>query len=99
MKDGARIVEIGTRVLPKRDYIYDFSFPKKDGKPNPHLWTDPTYAIKYAEVVRDALSKARPRARERVRRQLRRRSPRRRPRCPTRCAPTRRPSPAAGASC
>jgi ABC-type Zn uptake system ZnuABC Zn-binding protein ZnuA len=60
MKDGARIVEIGTRVLPKRDYIYDFSFPKKDGKPNPHLWTDPTYAIKYAAVVRAALAKANP---------------------------------------
>jgi ABC-type Zn uptake system ZnuABC Zn-binding protein ZnuA len=60
MKDGARIVEIGTRVLPKRDYIYDFSFPEKDGKPNPHLWTDPTYAIKYAAVVRAALAKANP---------------------------------------
>lgn len=60
MKDGARLVELGTRVLPKRDYIYDFSFPKKDGKPNPHLWTDPTYAIKYAAVVRAALSKADP---------------------------------------
>jgi ABC-type Zn uptake system ZnuABC Zn-binding protein ZnuA len=60
MKDGARLVEIGTEVLPKRDYIYDFSFPKKDGKPNPHLWTDPTYAIKYAAVIRDALAKAAP---------------------------------------
>jgi ABC-type Zn uptake system ZnuABC Zn-binding protein ZnuA len=61
MQDGARLVELGTRVLPKRDYIYDFSFPKKDGKPNPHLWTDPTYAIRYAAVVRDAMAKADPR--------------------------------------
>jgi ABC-type Zn uptake system ZnuABC Zn-binding protein ZnuA len=60
MKDGARLVEVGTKVLPERDYIYDFSFPKKDGKPNPHLWTDPTYAIKYAAVIRDALTKADP---------------------------------------
>ncbi len=60
MKDGARLVEIGTEVLPKRDYIYDFSFPKKDGKPNPHLWTDPTYAIRYAAVIRDALTAADP---------------------------------------
>jgi ABC-type Zn uptake system ZnuABC Zn-binding protein ZnuA len=52
-KDGAQIVEIGNRVLPESDYIYDFSFPKKEGKPNPHLWTDPTYAIKYAQVIRD----------------------------------------------
>lgn len=52
-KDGSQIVEIGTTVLPESDYIYDFSFPKEDGKPNPHLWTDPTWAIKYAEVIRD----------------------------------------------
>jgi len=60
MKDGAALVELGTEVLPESDYIYDFSFPKEDGKPNPHLWTDPTYAIKYAAVARDALTKADP---------------------------------------
>jgi ABC-type Zn uptake system ZnuABC Zn-binding protein ZnuA len=56
-KGGAEIVELGTWVLPRADYIYDISFPQKDGKPNPHLWTDPTYAIKYAQVIRDTLSK------------------------------------------
>ena len=56
----AEIVEIGTTVLPESDYIYDFSFPKSEGKPNPHLWTDPLYAIKYAAVIRDSLSKADP---------------------------------------
>jgi ABC-type Zn uptake system ZnuABC Zn-binding protein ZnuA len=54
------IVEIGTEVIPESDYIYDFSFPKEGGKPNPHLWTDPLYAIKYAAVIRDSLSKADP---------------------------------------
>ncbi|MFM8773447.1 MAG: metal ABC transporter substrate-binding protein, partial [Actinomycetota bacterium] len=39
MKDGAEIVELGTSVLPESEYIYDFSFPKEEGKPNPHLWT------------------------------------------------------------
>ncbi len=53
--DDTRIVALGDRVLPESDYLYDFSFPKKDGKPNPHLWTDPTYAIRYAEVIRDTL--------------------------------------------
>ena len=52
-KDDSEIVEIGTTVLPESEYIYDFSFPEEDGKPNPHLWTDPTWAIKYAEVIRD----------------------------------------------
>jgi ABC-type Zn uptake system ZnuABC Zn-binding protein ZnuA len=47
-------------VLPESDYIFDFSFPKEEGKPNPHLWTDPGYAIKYAGVIRDELSKLDP---------------------------------------
>ena len=53
--DGAVIRKIGDLVLPEADYIYDFSFPKEEGKPNPHLWTDPTYGIKYADVIRDTL--------------------------------------------
>lgn len=57
---NTQIVEIGTLVIPEADYIYDFSFPKEEGKPNPHLWTDPNYAIKYAEVIRDQLTKLDP---------------------------------------
>jgi ABC-type Zn uptake system ZnuABC Zn-binding protein ZnuA len=53
--DDAVIVKLGDEVLPESDYLYDFSFPKEDGKPNPHLWTDPTYAAKYADVVKDTL--------------------------------------------
>ena len=48
-------MKVGEQVLPESDYIYDFSFPKEDGKPNPHLWTDPTYAIKYAGVIKDTV--------------------------------------------
>lgn len=59
-KPDAEIVEIGTTVLPESDYIFDFSFPKEEGKPNPHLWTDPTYAITYAAVIRDVLSERDP---------------------------------------
>lgn len=53
--DGAEVVEIGTIVLPESQYVYDFSFPEEEGKPNPHLWTDPAWAIRYAEVIRDTL--------------------------------------------
>jgi ABC-type Zn uptake system ZnuABC Zn-binding protein ZnuA len=59
-KDGSQIVEIGTEILPESDYLYDFSFPEEDGKPNPHLWTDPTYAIKYADVIRATLAERDP---------------------------------------
>jgi ABC-type Zn uptake system ZnuABC Zn-binding protein ZnuA len=60
LKDGAEIVELGTTVLPESQWIYDFSFPKEEGKPNPHLWTDPLYAIKYAAVIRDTMVKQDP---------------------------------------
>ena len=58
--DGTRVVSLGDAVLPEADYLYDFSFPREDGKPNPHLWTDPSYAIRYAGVIRDALVQADP---------------------------------------
>jgi ABC-type Zn uptake system ZnuABC Zn-binding protein ZnuA len=60
LKQGARIVELGTEVLPESERIYDFSFPKEEGKPNPHLWTDPTYVKKYAELISRELSQKDP---------------------------------------
>jgi ABC-type Zn uptake system ZnuABC Zn-binding protein ZnuA len=60
MKDGADIVELGTRAIPPSEYAYDFSFPKSGGKPNPHLWTDPRYALRYALIVRNDLVKRDP---------------------------------------
>lgn len=60
LKNGAVICEIGTQILPESEYIYDFSFPKEGGKPNPHLWTNPPMAKQYAEVVQNVLSKLNP---------------------------------------
>ena len=57
---GADVVELGTEVLPEDEWIFDFSFPEDEGKPNPHLWTDPSYAVGYAEVVADDLSERDP---------------------------------------
>lgn len=57
LKDGAEIVEVGTKSIPASQYAYDFSFPKSGGKPNPHLWTDPRYALRYAAITRDTLSR------------------------------------------
>ncbi|HEX2052609.1 MAG TPA: metal ABC transporter substrate-binding protein [Actinomycetota bacterium] len=59
-KDGAKIVELGTRTLSRDQYVYDFSFPRSGGKPNPHLWTDPTFVKRYAETVRDEVAGADP---------------------------------------
>lgn len=60
LKRGAEIVELGTQSISEGEYVYDFSFPKSKGKPNPHLWTDPNYALKYAEIIRDDLSRRDP---------------------------------------
>ncbi len=60
-RDSAEIVELGNRTLPERDYIYDFSFPKDGGKPNPHLWTNPPMAKEYARIVAEVLQRRDPR--------------------------------------
>ncbi len=60
LRDGADVVEVGTLAIPEDAYIYDFSFPKDEGRPNPHLWTDPKYALRYAEVVADDLGRRDP---------------------------------------
>ena len=59
-KEGAEIVLLGEMVIGPEDYVYDFSFPQEAGSPNPHLWTDPIYALKYAEIVRDKLTERDP---------------------------------------
>lgn len=54
LKPGAEIVLLGDQTLRPDQYIYDFSFPKENGSPNPHLWMNPLYALRYAEIARDA---------------------------------------------
>lgn len=55
IREGSNVCELGTEILPESEYIFDFSFPKEGGKPNPHLWTNPPMAKKYAQVIRDVL--------------------------------------------
>ena len=50
------ICELGTKILPRDEWVFDFSFPEEGGKPNPHLWTNPPMAKSYAESIRDVLS-------------------------------------------
>jgi len=56
LKAGAEVVELGDRTIRPEQYLYDFSFPREGGKPNPHLWTNPPYAREYGRIVRDTLS-------------------------------------------
>lgn len=59
-KDGAEIFLLGEHTLQPNRYLYDFSFPRSAGHPNPHLWMDVAYAIRYTELVRDELSRVDP---------------------------------------
>jgi ABC-type Zn uptake system ZnuABC Zn-binding protein ZnuA len=53
VSDGVRIVQLGDETISPEQYKYDFSFPEDGGKPNPHLWTDPTLVKAYADIIRD----------------------------------------------
>ena len=56
LKEGAEIVVLGDQTIDPEAWVFDFSFPESDGDPNPHLWTNVPFAMRYAEITADALS-------------------------------------------
>jgi ABC-type Zn uptake system ZnuABC Zn-binding protein ZnuA len=59
-KDGAQIYLLGPNAIRPDQYLFDFSFPRSGGHPNPHLWMDVANAMTYTTLVRDELSKVDP---------------------------------------
>ncbi|HEU0020325.1 MAG TPA: metal ABC transporter substrate-binding protein [Dehalococcoidia bacterium] len=59
-KAGSVILTLGDRAVSQEEWVFDFSFPESDGHPNPHLWTDPYLALRYAELIRDELARLDP---------------------------------------
>ena len=55
VSDGVEVIELGDRTISPEQYKYDFSFPEDGGKPNPHLWTDPTLVKVYADIIREEM--------------------------------------------
>ncbi len=53
--DDAVILLLGDQTLTGAEYKFDFSFPESDGKPNPHLWPDPTLTAEYATLIHEQL--------------------------------------------
>ena len=51
----ATLLLLGDATVQTGAYVFDFSFPASQGRPNPHLWTDPNLAMLYAALIRDAL--------------------------------------------
>ena len=50
-----QLLKLGDNTLSKDEWIFDFSFPKEKGDPNPHLWLNVEYAMKFANLIRDKL--------------------------------------------
>jgi len=57
---AAVIKELGDSTITERDWLYDFSFPESAGDPNPHLWMDVKYAIRYGDLIRGQFGDADP---------------------------------------
>jgi ABC-type Zn uptake system ZnuABC Zn-binding protein ZnuA len=55
LKPGARILHLGDNTITRDQWVFDFSFPEDAGDPNPHVWMNPLYAARFAELIRDAL--------------------------------------------
>ena len=53
--DGTPLVELADETITEEEWIYDVSFPEDGGKPNPHLWTNPSMAVSFAEIIRDRM--------------------------------------------
>jgi ABC-type Zn uptake system ZnuABC Zn-binding protein ZnuA len=67
MKDKSKIYHLAdnTLQLTATDcdtcFLYDFSFPRAKGDPNPHLWMNPQYAMKFAQLTEGWLEQNDPR--------------------------------------
>jgi manganese/iron transport system substrate-binding protein len=55
LRQGAEIVSLGEQTITEDEWVFDFSFPEEGGHPNPHLWTNPPHAKRYAEIIAETL--------------------------------------------
>lgn len=53
--NNIQLLKLGDNTISKGDWIFDFSFPKDKGDPNPHLWLNVEYALEFANLTRDKL--------------------------------------------
>ena len=59
-KPNLQILKLGDNSITPDQYIFDFSFPKEAGVPNPHLWLNVAYAMKFVNLTRDKLMEVDP---------------------------------------
>ena len=49
------ILKLGDNTISPNKWIFDFSCPKEKGAPNPHVWLNVAYAMKFANLTSDKL--------------------------------------------
>lgn len=59
-----KIYELGSNTITKNQWLFDFSFPKEKGDPNPHLWVNPKYAEAYAKLAAQQLTQLDPKGKD-----------------------------------
>lgn len=55
-----QILKLADDTINRNQRIYDFSFPKGKGDPNPHLWLNIANAMNYANLTRNKLTQMDP---------------------------------------
>jgi ABC-type Zn uptake system ZnuABC Zn-binding protein ZnuA len=55
-KPGVTILKLGEHTVSQAEWVFDASFPKAQGHPNPHLWLNVDYAMHYVTLIRDHVS-------------------------------------------
>jgi ABC-type Zn uptake system ZnuABC Zn-binding protein ZnuA len=55
-----KIYELGSHTITQDQWMFDFSFPKDKGDPNPHLWVNSKYAEVYAKLAAEQLTQLDP---------------------------------------
>lgn len=56
-----QILKLGDNTIGNDQWIFDFSYPKENGDPNPHLWLNVAHAMKFANLTREKLTEMDPR--------------------------------------
>jgi manganese/iron transport system substrate-binding protein len=59
-RSQASILSLGEQTIEQDQWRYDYTFPRSEGRPNPHLWPDPLLALGYAELVERHLARMDP---------------------------------------
>jgi ABC-type Zn uptake system ZnuABC Zn-binding protein ZnuA len=56
-KKSTPVLKLGDGTVTEKDWIFDFSFPKDKGDPNPHLWMSLKYTMNYGKLIHAELLK------------------------------------------